>query len=194
MTPDELKTVLAEHGKWLRGDGGKQADLRRAYLHGADLSGANLRGANLIEAYLSGADLIEANLIGANLSGANLSGANLSGADLRGANLSGANLSGADLRGADLSGAYLSRADLSRATLNWDSHDLLAEILRQAAGDDIAKRKLAGLVLVGRDWCWDDFLALDDPLRDWALDTLAVYATPDDDAPDEIQKRAGGAT
>jgi hypothetical protein len=67
MTSVELKTILADHALWLRGKGGKRADLR---------------GANLSEA---------------NLSGANLSGANLSGADLFGANLSEADLSGADL-------------------------------------------------------------------------------------------------
>ena len=42
MTKDELKLILEEHAKWVRGDGGKRADLR-----GADLRGANLRGANL---------------------------------------------------------------------------------------------------------------------------------------------------
>ena len=72
-----LKQVLEDHKKWLKGDlGGERADL----------SGADLYGANLSGAYLSGA-----NLYGANLSGANLSGANLSGADLSGANLYGAN-------------------------------------------------------------------------------------------------------
>ncbi len=101
-TVDELKAILAEHGKWLRGDGGSRANLSRANLSGADLSRANLYGANLSRADLSGA-----NLYGANLSGANLYGANLSRADLSRANLSGANLSRADLSGADLSGADL---------------------------------------------------------------------------------------
>ena len=75
MKLEELTAILDDHDKWLRGDGGKQADLRGAYLSGANLSGANLRGANL-------------------------SGANLSGADLRGADLSGADLNRANLRGA----------------------------------------------------------------------------------------------
>src|SRR6185312_491459 len=61
MTPEQIKDVLARHGKWLRGEsGGARADLRGANLSGADLSGANLRGANL-----SGADLSGANLRGA---------------------------------------------------------------------------------------------------------------------------------
>jgi len=76
MKQSELDNIVAEHGKWLRNEGG-------AY--------ANLRGANLRDAYLRGA---------------NLSGANLSGANLRDAYLRGANLSDADLRGANLRGAY----------------------------------------------------------------------------------------
>jgi hypothetical protein len=74
-TVDEMKQILSEHAKWIRGEGGVRADLS-----GADLSGANLSGADLS---------------GANLSGANLSGADLSGADLFRADLSGADLSGA---------------------------------------------------------------------------------------------------
>jgi uncharacterized protein YjbI with pentapeptide repeats len=56
----ELEKILAEHVKWLRGEGGsgadlRSADLRSADLSGADLSGANLRSANLRSANLSGA-------------------------------------------------------------------------------------------------------------------------------------------
>jgi uncharacterized protein YjbI with pentapeptide repeats len=86
----ELTVILADHKKWVVGDGGKKADLRGADLYEADLYGANLYGANLY---------------GADLYGANLYGANLREADLRGADLYGANLRGADLSGADLSGA-----------------------------------------------------------------------------------------
>ena len=86
-TQDQLRTIIDQHGLWLRGEGGSRANL----------SGANLSGANLYGADLSGANLSGANLYGANLSGANLSWANLSGANLSGANLSGANLSWANL-------------------------------------------------------------------------------------------------
>jgi uncharacterized protein YjbI with pentapeptide repeats len=92
MNQDELNKILAEHKVWLRGDGGKHANLRDANLRGADLSGADLSGADL-----RGANLRGANLRGADLRDANLMDANLSGADLRGAKFSGANLSGADL-------------------------------------------------------------------------------------------------
>jgi uncharacterized protein YjbI with pentapeptide repeats len=123
-TPEELRTILDAHAKWLRGDKDgtranlSGANLSRAYLFGANLSRAYLFGANLSGADLSGANLSGANLSGADLSRAYLSGADLSGADLSRANLSRANLSGANLSRANLSGAYLSGANLSRANLS----------------------------------------------------------------------------
>ena len=157
-----------------------ERDFCRSNLRGADLSWADLRWANLHEA----------DLCGANLRWADLSGASLRWADLRWANLSRANLRGADLSGADLRGADLRGANLRGATLNWLSHDLLAEILRGETGYDVEKRKIAGLILISRDWCWNDFLTLDDPLKGWALDTLAQYVQPDDGAPEALRIRA----
>jgi hypothetical protein len=175
----------------------REANLREANLSGADLSGADLRGADIYVADLSGANLREANLREANLRGADLREANLRGADLRGANLYGANLSGADLyvadlRGADLRGANLYGADLSGAKIAWQSHDLLAEILKCAAGDDIAKLKVAGLILIQREWCWREFLAMRDrePLAGWALDVLAEWVQDGDEAPNVLREIA----
>ena len=121
--------------------------------------------------------------------GANLTGAKLRWADLRGAFLRGADLREADLSGADLSGAFLRRADLSGAVVSWQSHDMIAEILRRAAADNPARRMLAGLILISRDWCWDKFLALDiDPeLREWALDELRQWVRPGDNAPEILK-------
>ena len=67
LTSDKLKEILDDHEKWLRGEGGKRANLRYA-----DLRYADLRGADLL-----GADLRDANLRGANLRGADLRGADL---------------------------------------------------------------------------------------------------------------------
>jgi hypothetical protein len=132
-----------------------------------------------------------ANLRGANLCGADLHGANLRGANLREADLHGANLRGANLREADLHGANLRGADLRGAKINWASHDLLAEILRQAAGDNIDQRKMAGLVRVSRDWCWGQFLKMNsDPMLEWALNELAKYVANGDYVPDELARRA----
>jgi uncharacterized protein YjbI with pentapeptide repeats len=164
----------------------------RANLRGADLSGADLSGADLRDANLRGAYLSDADLTGTNLTGAYLSGADLSRADLSRANLSGADLSRANLSGADLSRANLFGADLSGAAINWNSHDLIAELLRQAAGESWQRRALAGLILVSRDWCWKEFLALEHPEQEWALDVLRQYVTDGDGAPDFLQEKDDG--
>jgi len=127
------------------------------------------------ECRFDGADLHDADLRGANLRGANLTGANLTDANLTDANLSGANLVGVDLGG---------------AKINWQSHALVVEILRREAGDDVDKRKIAGLILVSTDWCWEKFLAIDEPLRDWALGVLRAWVTEDDGAPDVLTPAA----
>ena len=192
-------------GADLRGADLSGTDLRRAYFRGADLRGAYFRGTDLRRADLSGTDLRRAYFRrayfrGADLRGADLSGTYFRGADLRGADLRGADLSGtdlrradlrrADLRRADLRGTDLRRADLRGAKIPWQSHDLISELLVRAAEGDIEKRKIAGLILVSRDWCWRDFLALDDPLKDWALVTLAAHVQPDDDAPSVLRRLA----
>ena len=100
-----------------------------------------------------------------------------------------ADLSSADLRSADLRSADFSSANLSKARLSWHSHDLLSEVLKRSSGDDIAKLKIAGLLLVCHGKCWPDFLALDDPLTDWALDTLAEWVQDGDGAPPEVAER-----
>ena len=110
-TPDELKSILEKHCKWIRDEeGGERADLSSANLSYADLRYADLSSANL-----SYANLRYANLSSANLSYADLSSANLSYANLRYANLSSANLSYANLSYANLSYANLSSANLSYA-------------------------------------------------------------------------------
>jgi hypothetical protein len=160
MTRDELQIILTRHAEWLRGLGGERANLSSANLSGANLSGANLSWANLSWANLSGANLSEANLSRANLSEANLSEANLSRANLD-----------------------------DEMILSWTSHDLVSEILKRASGEDIDKIKVAGLILVSRTKCWADFIAMGDPLTDWALDVLAPYAKDGDGAPDVIRER-----
>ena len=80
MDQNQVENVIEQHTAWLRGVGGRYANLSDANLSYADLSDANLSRADLSRANLSDADLSYADLSGANLSGANLSGANLSGA------------------------------------------------------------------------------------------------------------------
>jgi uncharacterized protein YjbI with pentapeptide repeats len=183
-------------GAYLRG-----AYLTGAYLRGADLTGAYLTGAYLRGAYLTGADLTGADLTGAYLRGAYLTGAYLRGADLtgaylrgaylRGAYLRGADLTGADLRGADLTGAYLTGADLTGAKINWNSHQMLAEILLRAADEDVERRKIAGLILVSLDWCWEKFTSvLSKSERAWVASVLVGYVVDGDDAPAKLKRYA----
>ena len=109
MENKEIKEILENHKRWLRGEpNGIRANFSMADLSVADFNGANLRVA----------DFRGANLSGANFRGANLSGADFNGANLRVANFRGANLSGADFNGANFSGANLSGADLSLAKIN----------------------------------------------------------------------------
>lgn len=83
MNTTELKSILANHKKWLAGKpGGVQADLSKSDLRYVDLSGVNLSKAILAYADLTGADLTGANLSESSLNWAVLSGAYLTGADL----------------------------------------------------------------------------------------------------------------
>jgi hypothetical protein len=91
-TVEEMKAILAEHEKWLRGNRGVRANLRSADLRSTDLRSADLRSADLSSANLRSADLSSADLSSADLRSANLSSADLSSADLRSANLRSANL------------------------------------------------------------------------------------------------------
>src|SRR3990172_7617090 len=106
--------------------------------------------------------------------------------------LEGAYLEGADLRGASLRGANLYGANLEGATINWRSHDLIAELLLRWSGDDVEKRKVAGLVLVSRDWCWKDFLKIrGDPLFEPTMKYLAKFVKDEDGAPDILREIKG---
>jgi hypothetical protein len=55
--------------------------------------------------------------------------------------------------------------------------------------DDPARRSFAGLVAVSLDWCWDRFLALGTPELEWALDELAKWVQPNDNAPNYVRSR-----
>jgi hypothetical protein len=178
--------ILSRYGGVLRE---VEVDSLRQALEQEAKSGANLSRANLYGANLYGADLTRADLTRANLSRANLYGADLTRADLTGADLTRADLTGADLYGANLTGADLTGANLTGAKVNWQSHVLIAEILKRAAGDDVQKRMVAGLIAISTDWCWTQFLAIDTDLRDWALDELSKWVQDGDDAPAAVRER-----
>jgi uncharacterized protein YjbI with pentapeptide repeats len=185
---------------WIRGYNGGALNLRGANLEGSNFVRANLEGSNLEGAYMRGADMRGADMRGADMRGADMRGANLEGSNLVEANLARANLEGSSLAGANLDGAYLYGtnlvgANLHDAIMNWSSHDLIAERLRQAAGDDPLKRMAAGYVLMSRSWCWSDLLvnapdiALDDEttLKEWSLKTMRAWVKAGDYAPQVLR-------
>jgi hypothetical protein len=176
MDTTTLKRVLDDHAKFLADcSTGRKADLRQADLRQADLLDADLRQADLRGADLRGADLRGVDLWGADLRGANLRDVDLWGADLENANLRGASLRGANLRGANLREADLRGARLLGATLNWQSHELLSEILWQAATTP-ARQMYAAFIGRNVGWCWDEWEAFEYPEKGWAVKTLAPYA------------------
>jgi hypothetical protein len=76
-----------------------------------------------------------------------------------------------------------------RGARGWgQSHDLIAEVLRRAAGDDPHRRAYAGLVLVSQDWCWPVWqgrMRESAPeLSEWARRVLADAAAPETKDPD----------
>ena len=127
----------------------------------------------------------EKNLRCADLRMADLSFTDLSYADLTRADLGKAILTRANLVGASLRGAYLRGAHLTDIKVNWKSHDLVAEILFREARDDYEKMQFAGLILIARDWCWDDFLF--HPQVPWAVRVLKKWVRPGDNAPDILK-------
>ena len=89
----------------------------------------------------------------------------------------------------DLGGAYLGGAYLRGAKINWTDHYLVSELLLRAAKTNIEKRKLAGLVRISTEWCWDKFLSIDEPLRDWALAELRKAVRDGDNAPEVLKAK-----
>lgn len=91
------------------------------------------------------------------LEGENFQGQDLSGVDFSGSNCMRANFRSANLSGANLSLVYLDWADLTGANLtgvipNWNSHDLIAEMLRQGGWIEEAH-----YVWHNRHKCWAYF-------------------------------------
>ena len=118
ISKEELNKILKEHELWLRGEGGKCADLSNVDLRGADLTYVNLEGADLENANLSSTNLKRANLRCVDLEYANLRCANLENANLEDSNLTNADLRYADLRYADLRCVDLKYADLRDVKTN----------------------------------------------------------------------------
>jgi len=97
--------------------------------------------------------------------------------------------SDADLRGADLSSANLSSANLSDITFNYQSHQLISEVLIRAKTNH-AQGMFAAYVAVRPDMCWGDWLKefADDTRLEWALRELSKWHKDGDNAPECVLK------
>lgn len=58
---------------------------------------------------------------------------------------------------ADLRGAYLQNADLDVEIPSTNDHYFISEILFREV-ENVNQKKIAGLVRISIDWCWEDFL------------------------------------
>lgn len=54
---------------------------------------------------------------------------------------------------------------------------MIAEVLRQSSNGEVSKLKVAGLILICRERCWPDFIAMDDFEKEWAVATLRGFVT-----------------
>ena len=93
----------------------------------------------------------------------------------------------ADLRNADLGYANLYNANLGGVLMNWESHELIGERLRQAAGERYERLALAGAISQNTRLCWDYWLTrTPHDVREWALRTMATWVKDGDGAPDAV--------
>ena len=99
------------------------------------------------------------------------------------------NFTATDLRGAHLVDAHLVDAklvdaNLVGATVNWQSRELIIEILRQHATFNWQFMAI-GFICIRPELCWSGFdAALPRDMRDWVYGILAQYVKDGDSAPD----------
>ena len=155
INQEELNKILKEHELWVKGKGGKRANLRCANLENADLEYVNLKYADLKYANLSNTDLSNTDL-----RYTNLRCVDLRYTDLRYTNLSHADLSYSNLSNANLSNANLSNADLSSANLKdikTNIHTIGYNLACPEKGSFIGYKKAGG--------CLIELLILEDAKR-----------------------------
>src|SRR5579863_6278413 len=70
-------------------------------------------------------------------------------------------------------------ANLYNVIINWNSHDLLAEILRQNAVND-KQRMLAGFSIMSRNLCWKELFSTKAAIlseKKWVIEVFKKYET-----------------
>lgn len=157
--------------------------LWNANLAYADLSGIDCVNLDLSYAELTGADFTRANLPEVNFHNAVIKEANFYHANLR-----FATLSGADLRYSNFDYAELTGAIFTDAIIEWESPEILTEILRLKARGNMRRLKTAGVWLLQR-WSLTRFLEFDDPETDWVVEVLSAYVKNRDYSPEAVSIR-----
>jgi uncharacterized protein YjbI with pentapeptide repeats len=111
--PDDVKSLLKAHSKWIQSSGreGTQLNLANRDLDNIQLSNGDWSVANFKRATLRSARLDGCIFQFTDFSGADLTGANLAKCDFRGANLAAAKLSGTNLDQAVFSPMPIRRPD-----------------------------------------------------------------------------------
>jgi uncharacterized protein YjbI with pentapeptide repeats len=132
---------------------------------GAELYHCNFRSVKLYYTSFQGSRCIRNNFTNAELRYCNLDRADIRKSDFTNTTFHNCTTYCANIKG----------AKLQNTSLPWNSHEFIAEALRQAADNDVEKLKIAGYIAINTDKCWSDFLAIDDPLKEWAISVLRSY-------------------
>jgi hypothetical protein len=174
-------------------------DFSEMYLVDSHFAKANLYRVNGQRANFEGVDFTEANLTEVVFKRTNCAASNFTMAQVRGVDFVMTDLTAARFDGVDLSQTTFHGSNLTGTqfdhvkAMNWNSSELVAELLRRAAGQDRAQMKVAGLVwaLSATPKNWYIFLGeTDERYLEWALNALAPYVREGDDAPAELRERA----
>lgn len=156
----------------------------------ADLSNQDLTYINLQRADLSYANLTNTNLSYSNLSYANLSNANCTNCSFTSSYFYSTRFNNADLTESNFINTAMESVTFTNAvmddiTMNWNSHDLISEILFRAA-TTIGQEQFAAWISHKKSWCWPEWLASNYSDWNWVLATLQPLVKPSDNAPSEL--------
>jgi hypothetical protein len=178
----ELDSMISEHEKWLKSGGkrGAQADFSDMIIRQAAF-----RDSNLKKAIFWGTDLGNTSFMRTNLHGANFCKADLWGVRFWDLDMREADFCGADLRTTHIQNARLDEVVVAsgETLLNWDSMELLLEILRQNTGRSKIKASwVAAIGESGRNFHGVHLMdGVNKAGRTWIREILSKYAhTPEE--------------
>lgn len=196
----EFEKKYVSHQLWQRGEGRhssrlnlRDVNLQRLNFAGYDLGGATFMGCAMLGSNFEAAQLVQTSFIATYLEKSCFDRANCHLADFGHADLTQASFRNANVETATFWHATLIDANFEGANINWQSHDLLSEILRQHALTT-EQLKIAGLLLVSRHQCWNGLLQLakaeaDQENVEWAKRTLLKFALKDSECPPLMLQR-----